>query len=439
MATTVSLPELGENIDSGTVTSILVNVGDSVDMDTPLLELETDKAVVEVPSPASGVVASISITEGATLEVGGAILVLDGAGTTPVATATTETKPEPTPELEPTPEPEPTPEYKPEPETISVPKAPAPAPKTAPVVASSGAVRAAPSVRKLAREIGVDISVVVPSDSKKGITAADVKAHAKGGATVAAPAAGGSITAGSAPLSNFEKWGGVKREAMSKIRQVTVQSMTRSWTTIPHVTQNDLADITEMEKFRKAHGKAVQAAGGKLTATGILVKVLCEALKRFPQFNSSIDVATSEIIFKEYYNIGIAVDTEHGLMVPNIKDVDKKGLTEISVEMSAMSERARTRKIGLAELQGTCMTITNLGGIGGTSFTPIVNSPEVAILGVSRSRMEPVYIDGEFKARNMMPISLSYDHRVIDGADAARFTRWICQTLENPMTLLLDA
>lgn len=434
MATTISLPELGENIDSGTVTSILVKVGDSVEVDTPLLELETDKAVVEVPSSAAGVVASISVAEGATLQVGGAILELDGVSAAPVAASTPEPEPEPTPE--PVAEPKPTPEPE---EVVNVPKAATPAPKEVSVPKSSGPVRAAPSVRKLAREIGVDISVVVASDSKKGITAADVKAHSKNGAPAVTTSGSAAVPVGSTPLPNFGKWGGVKREPMSKIRQVTVQSMTRSWTTIPHVTQNDLADITEMEKFRKAHGKAVQAAGGKLTATGILVKVLCEALKRFPQFNSSIDVATSEIILKEYYNIGIAVDTEHGLMVPNIKDVDKKGLTQISVEMSAMSERARTRKIGLDELQGTCMTITNLGGIGGTSFTPIVNSPEVAILGVSRSRMEPVYIDGEFEARNMMPISLSYDHRVIDGADAARFTRWICQTLENPMTLLMDA
>ena len=181
------------------------------------------------------------------------------------------------------------------------------------------------------------------------------------------------------------------------------------------------------------------AAGGKLTATTILVKILCEALKHFPQFNASIDTETSEIIYKEYFNIGIAVDTESGLMVPNIKNVDQKGLTAIAVEMTQMSERARTRKIKLDELQGTCMTITNLGGIGGTSFTPIVNAPEVAILGVSRSRVESVYIDGEFVPRTMMPISLSYDHRVIDGADAARFTRWICETLEHPMVLMLDS
>jgi len=226
---------------------------------------------------------------------------------------------------------------------------------------------------------------------------------------------------------------------MSNIRRVTMESMTRSWTTVPHVTQNDSADVTEMEKFRKAYGGPAKAAGGKLTATAILVKVLSEGLKRFPEFNSSIDPASAEIIYKEYYNIGIAVDTEHGLMVPSIKNVDQKGLVDIAVELTEISERARTRKIGLDELQGSCMTITNLGGIGGTSFTPIVNAPEVAILGVSRSRVEPVYIDGEFVPRTMMPLSLSYDHRIIDGANAARFTRWMCEALESPMILLMDA
>ena len=447
MATNVTLPELGENVNSGTVTSVLVKVGDTIAVDDPLLELETDKAVVEVPSSKAGVVTAISVEEGATLQVGGVILTLDAtessaapkpAAKAEVAKVTPPPAPKPTPveaeETVETPVPEPT--------------TPPAKPTAAPVQASEptkskGPVRAAPSVRKLAREIGVEISDVPASKPDKGISIADVKAYAKSRLqenSVPEPSVSSPTptSAQAVPLPNFEKWGTVSREDMSTIRKVTVQSMTRSWTTIPHVTQNDLADVTEMEKFRKRHGKAVQDAGGKLTATAILVKVLCEALKQFPQFNSSIDTDTSQIVLKQYYNIGIAVDTEHGLMVPNIKNVDQKGLTQIAVEMSQMSERARSRKIGLNELQGTCMTITNLGGIGGTSFTPIVNAPEVAILGVSRSRVEPVYTDGTFVPRTMMPLSLSYDHRVIDGAEAARFTRWVCEALEYPMGLSLE-
>jgi pyruvate dehydrogenase E2 component (dihydrolipoamide acetyltransferase) len=292
-------------------------------------------------------------------------------------------------------------------------------------------------VRKLAREIGVDIGQVNPSAAGKAITAADVKAHAKNILTSggSAPMAGGIAAV---PLPDFARFGDIRREAMSNVRKVTMESMTRSWTTIPHVTQQDKADITELEKFRKSFGGPVQQAGGKLTATAILVKVLAEALKKFPQFNVSLDAPNAEIIYKDYYNIGVAVDTEHGLMVPVIKDVDQKSITEIALDLTDISQKARSRKLSLDDFQGSCMTITNLGGIGGTSFTPIVNSPEVAILGVSRSTMEPVYIDGEFVPRNMMPLSLSYDHRAIDGADGARFTRWICTALEHPMSILLN-
>ncbi|MFP6581185.1 MAG: 2-oxo acid dehydrogenase subunit E2 [Candidatus Hydrogenedentota bacterium] len=444
MATTFSLPELGENIDSGTVTAVLVKVGDTVAVDDPVVELETDKAVVEVPCAIAGIVTEIQVEEGATLSVGQGIIVLDADGSAP---AKSKSEPEPAAKPEKTPAPipppvvasapEPKPESKPEPAPEPVPY---PEPATAPAAKQTGPVRAAPSVRKLAREIGVAIGDVTATDPDRGISAADVKAHAKKGASRRAtptPAASASAP-GAAPLPNFERWGAVRRESMSTIRRITMESMTRSWTTVPHVTQNDKADVTELEKFRKAYGGPAQAAGGKLTLTSILVKVLSEALKRFPQFNCSIDPASAEIIYKEFFNIGIAVDTEHGLMVPSIKNVDKKGLVDIAVELTQISERARTRKIGLDELQGSCMTITNLGGIGGTSFTPIINAPEVAILGVSRSRVEPVFIDGEFVPRTLMPLSLSYDHRIIDGADAARFTRWVCEALESPMNLMMD-
>jgi pyruvate dehydrogenase E2 component (dihydrolipoamide acetyltransferase) len=225
---------------------------------------------------------------------------------------------------------------------------------------------------------------------------------------------------------------------MSKIRTITAEHLSYAWNSVPHVSQFDKADITDFEKFRKLNGAIVEKAGGKLTVTSILLKVIAFGLKKFPQFNSSIDMAKKEIIYKTYFNIGVAVDTDHGLIVPVIKNVDRKNLTEISVELNNLAEKARIRKISLDEMQGGCFTITNLGGIGGTYFSPIVNAPEVAILGVSRGAYEPVYSDGVFKPRNMLPLSLSYDHRIIDGADGARFLRWVCEALQDPFKLFVD-
>ncbi len=456
MSTTFTLPELGENIESGTIISVLVSVGDAVEKDQPVIELETDKAVVEVPCPEAGTVEEIRAKEGETLRVGEVILVLNGTSAdapapkieveeTPAveaAAATVAAEASVTPPVE-----EATPE---EPESASKAideseetLAPDPAPEVtpAPTTKKPGTVRAAPSIRRLAREIGVDIYEVHPATPGGTITADDVKAYARAGRDTAKQETAGIApkrATDGLPLPNFEKWGDVTREKMTNVRRLIAENMTRSWNTIPHVTHNDQADITELEKFRKQYGARVQAAGGKLTATAILVKVLAEGLKRFPQFNASVDTANSEIVYKQFYTIGVAVDTEWGLLVPNIKNVDRKSLVDIAVELTGLSERARTRKTKLDELQGTCITITNLGGIGGLNFSPIVNLPEVAILGVSRSKVEPVYIDGEFVPRMMMPLSLSYDHRVIDGADAARFTRWLCEALEQPMLLFLE-
>ena len=456
MSTTFTLPELGENIESGTIISVLVSVGDAVEKDQPVIELETDKAVVEVPCPEAGTVEEIRAKEGETLRIGEVILVLNGTSAdapapkieveeTPAveaAAATVAAEAVAAPPVE-----EATPE---EPESASKAideseetLAPDPAPEVAPAPTTKkpGTVRAAPSIRRLAREIGVDIYEVQPATPGGTITADDVKAYARAGRDTAKQETAGIApkrATDGLPLPNFEKWGDVTREKMTNVRRLIAENMTRSWNTIPHVTHNDQADITELEKFRKQYGARVQAAGGKLTATAILVKVLAEGLKRFPQFNASVDTANSEIVYKQFYTIGVAVDTEWGLLVPNIKNVDRKSLVDIAVELTGLSERARTRKTKLDELQGTCITITNLGGIGGLNFSPIVNLPEVAILGVSRSKVEPVYIDGEFVPRMMMPLSLSYDHRVIDGADAARFTRWLCEALEQPMLLFLE-
>ena len=464
MATNFTLPELGENVDSGTVTAVLVAKGDTVRKDQTVVQLETDKAVVDIPSPQEGVVSEVRAKVGDTLKVGDIIIVLDKDGEAPPKA--TEQKSRPVEQTTPdTAKVAPKPEEKapqqigrpaePEPKKQEpVAKVSQPEPERQKVVEErqaprdteppgeshpSASVRAAPSVRKLAREIGVDVGAVPTSSPGAAVTADDVKAYARtlrqGGSAVASTP---TKSAGSVALPNFERWGGVTREKMSTVRRLTAESMSRSWGSVPHVTQNDKADITELEKFRKDYAKAAEREGGKLTVTAILVRVVAEGLKKFPQFNASIDPATSEIVYKQYYNIGVAVDTEWGLLVPSIKDADRRGLFDIAAELADLSERARQRKTTLDELQGSCFTITNLGGIGGTSFSPIVNLPEVAILGVSRAQVEPVYIDGAFAPRTMMPISLSYDHRVIDGADAARFARWICAALEQPLTIFLE-
>ena len=298
------------------------------------------------------------------------------------------------------------------------------------------AAPAAPSVRRIAREIGIDIRQVPGSGPGGRISMDDVKSFAKQlneGRTITP-----GIPVQQETLPDFSKFGEIERKEMNKIRSTTAVHLSYAWASIPHVTQHDKADITELEKVRKAFSPNVEKEGGKLTVTAILLKVITSALKVFPKFNSSIDLNKKEIIYKKYYNVGIAVDTENGLIVPVLKNADKKNIKELAVELGNLAEKARNRKVSLDDLQGACITITNLGGIGGTSFTPIVNSPEVAILGVSRGSYEPVYNEGEFKPRLMLPLSLSYDHRIIDGADAARFLRWVCEALEQPMKLLVE-
>ncbi len=473
MATTFTLPELGENVNAGTVTAVLVKPGDTVTKDQTVIQLETDKAVVDVPSPQAGVVSEVRAKEGATLNVGDVILVLDGAGAeapakpaakeekavpaakpvekpaqAPAAAVAPAVAPAPAPKAAApasTPPPAPAPAAPTPAPQAEVPTAPVEEPESEPasqaVPANTGTVRAAPSVRKLAREIGIDVNAVPPSNPGAAITAEDVKAYARTIRTGSAPQAQHAApppSGGAHGLPNFEKWGPVTREKMTTIRRLTAEGMSRSWGSVPHVTQHDKADITEIEKFRKDYSKLAEKAGGKLTVTAILVRLLAEGLKKFPQFNTSLDPASGEIIYKQYYNIGVAVDTEWGLLVPNIKNADRKSLVQIAAELASLSDRARQRKTSLDELQGSCITITNLGGIGGHAFTPIVNLPEVAIVGLSRASVEPVWIDGAFVPRTMMPVSLSYDHRVIDGADAARFARWLCAAIEQPMTMFVE-
>jgi pyruvate dehydrogenase E2 component (dihydrolipoamide acetyltransferase) len=291
-------------------------------------------------------------------------------------------------------------------------------------------------VRRLARELGVEIGRVTGTGADGRISVEDVQAHVRaaltsGGAGVATPS-----------LPDFSKWGQIERKPMSNIRRKTAEHLSMAWQTIPHVTQHDKADITELEALRKHYGPQTEKAGGKMTMTAIAMKILAGALQRFPQFNASIDMARQEIIYKKAIHLGVAADTPRGLLVPVIRDVDRKGIIALAVELTKASERARAGKLSLDEMQGAGMTITNLGGIGGTFFTPIVNWPEVAILGISRGAMEPVWQDADddepgFEARLMLPLSLSYDHRVIDGADAARFLRWVAEAFEQPFVLSL--
>jgi pyruvate dehydrogenase E2 component (dihydrolipoamide acetyltransferase) len=304
------------------------------------------------------------------------------------------------------------------------------------------AAPAAPSVRRMARELGVDIRNVTGSGDGGRISVEDLQAHVKGvmsGSTQQASPA--SLTAGggivSPPLPDFSKWGEVERKPMSNIRRKTAEHLGHAWHVIPHVTQHDKADITDLEALRKQYSPQAEKLGGKMTMTAIALKIVAGGLKKFPQFNASIDQARNEIVYKKSIHIGVAVDTERGLLVPVIRDVDRKGILELSAELGKVSEKARAGKLSLDEMSGGGITITNLGGIGGTSFTPIVNWPEVAILGISRGSVEPVWDGEEFDARMMLPLSLSYDHRVIDGADAARFLRWVAEAFEQPFVMAL--
>jgi pyruvate dehydrogenase E2 component (dihydrolipoamide acetyltransferase) len=452
--TEFKIPELGENVASGDVTSILVKVGDTIAREQPVLELETDKATIEVPSSVEGVVKEIKVKKGDKVKVGAVVLTVDAPGGDAPAAKTEAPAAAPAPAPAPAATPEP-----PAPET----PAPAPAPaatgarvvpmpvRAVPEVAAPAApakvegergpaAPASPAVRRLAREIGVDINIVAGSGPGGRITQEDVKEHARrilsSVGSAGAAAGGGSVRAARA-LPDFQKWGEVDRQPWSNIRRATAEHLSYAWTTIPHVTQFDKADVGELEALRKQFKEKVAKAGGNLTVTAMLVRVLATAVRKFPQFNASIDPERGEIVYKKYVNVGVAVDTDRGLLVPVIREADTKNIMEIAVELNKLAERARDKKLALDEMSGGGITISNLGGIGGTYFTPIVNWPEVAILGVSRGTTEPVWKDGHWEPRQMLPLSLSYDHRVIDGADAMRFLRWVVEAIEQPFLLSL--
>ena len=425
-----ALPELGESIESGDVVQVLVTVGDQIAAEQSVLELETDKAVVEVPSPVSGSVTAIHVAPGDKAAVGQLIVTLetDGDGATatnnvpPASESPTEAEPEPPAPSAP----------------VEVPVAKVVSPPATPAQTARSGAPAAPSVRRLAREIGVDIHEVPGSGPGGRVSADDVKRYARrrqSQETVTAAAAAAPVAP---PLPDFGRWGAVERRPMSNVRRLTADQMSRTWATVPQVTQYDQADITELEQLRQKFAAKAVAAGGKLTITAIALKAVAAALRIFPQFNASVDMATHEIVYKQYYHVGVAVDTDRGLLVPVIRDVDSKNIIALAVELTELAERARNRKTSLEEMQGGTFTVTNLGGIGGTGFSPILNAPEVAILGMARSRIEPVHVDGQFVPRLMLPLSLSYDHRLIDGADGARFLRWVVEALSQPFLLSLE-
>jgi len=410
VATEFKLPDLGEGVEAGDVVSVLVAEGDTVEIDQSVVELETDKALVEVPSSVAGTITKIHISAGDRVPVGSLLIsVEEGEKSVPEE-----------PEAE-----APTPAPKEEPE----PRAPEPTPPRPP--ANGDPIPAAPSTRRLARELGVDLTQVAGSGPGGRISQDDIKAAVRDRQT------GGIAPTAPVELPDFSRWGNIERQPLSKVRQIIAKNMSQAWQQVAHVTQFDRADVTDLEAFRQRNKEKAEALGAKLTPTVLALKAIITALKTFPQFNASLDTGANEIILKHYYNLGIAVDTERGLLVPVIKDVDRKDILELALELGDISDRARTSKIGLDELQGGTFTVTNLGSLGVGEFTPIVNHPEVAILGFGRAREEATVREGRIEPRLIMPLALSYDHRVIDGADGARFMRKIVDALENPELMLM--
>ena len=443
---TITLPDVGDFKDIEII-EILVAVGDQVESEQSILVLESDKATMEIPSPYSGTIEAIKVSVGDRINEGDAIASISSSSEAeaPVAAA-----PEPPAAAAPTaaaapavaeaPAAAPAAASEPAPKTEITPgKTLKPHPGAAADGASSSGttIHASPSIRRYARELGVNLEQVIGSGPKGRIVKADVKAFVKSSMTAGSGGGGGGIAVSSAPEIDHSKFGEIETVALGRIKKISGAHLHRSWVTVPHVTQFDEADITELEAFRKSLAKEAEKKSLRLTPLVFLMKAVVSALQEYPDFNASLDAAGENLIMKKYFHIGIAVDTPKGLVVPVVRDVDQKGLFELAAELGEISLRARDGKLSPGEMQGGCFTISSLGGIGGTYFTPIINAPEVAILGVSRSRMQPVYIDGEFEPRLILPLGLSYDHRVIDGAQAARFTNFLSQVISDIRRVLL--
>jgi len=420
----INLPDLGEGVDSVDVVAVLVSVGDRIEEEQSLIEVETEKASVEVPSSTAGTVTEIHVEGGDVLSENAPIVTLEAAEAEANA-ASGEVVPEPVPE----------PAKRPEAAPVVESAPPTPPPPSATPHDGMKSIPAAPTVRRFAREVGVDISTVSGTGPGGRISIDDVKAETT---RLLTDAGAGPGSAAAVALPDLERFGPVHREPMTKIRKLTAENLSRAWVTVPQVTNHEIADITDLEEFRNAFKERVEAAGGNLTMTALLVKIVATALKEYPVLNAAVDMARQEIVFRYSINIGVAVDTDRGLLVPVIRGADGKNLTGIAVELDDLANRARSKKLKPDEMQGGTFSISNLGGIGGTGFSPIVNWPEVAILGVSRGRIQPQWHEGAFRPRLIMPLSLSYDHRLVDGADAARFLARLKDALEQPMLLALD-
>jgi len=427
MSRAFKLPDLGEGIHEGEILAVAVDVGQEVKEGDIILEVETDKAAVEIPSPYTGTVEEIFVKPGDIVNVGDVMMTFSGgleAGDVEAEMPGTEKAP---PAAEPSP----------------------PIPSSA--AAKTGPVPASPATRRLARELGVDLHQVAPSGPAGLVTADDVRNFANTGrATPAAPAAPAAAAGEDSPaavsppeLPDFARWGSVERVPFRSIRRATARQMSLAWSQIPHVNSQDVVDVTKLEAFRQKHKTEIERIGGKLTLTVFAIKAIATALKTYPNFNATLDTASSEIIIKHYYNIGVAVNTDSGLIVPVVRDVDRKSIRELAVELNDLVRRTRARKTSVEELQGGTFTITNAGAMGGGFFAPIINYPEVAILGVGQARMQPVVREkdkGNFVIvpRLMMPVVLCIDHRVLDGADAVRFLKVLVDTLEDPDELLIS-
>lgn len=455
----IKLPELGENIEGGDVINVFIKEGDNIQKNDIIVEIETDKATIEVPSTQTGIAKEIKVKIGDNVKIGQIIAVVETQKTTEkaatkendlsidtqsqqkqhqvnkvsskaanandivskqsIGNVIVESRPDTDEDKQ---------------ENIALDSST----KISMGLVSTQLVPASPMVRRFSREIGIDITQVKGTGKNQRISIEDVKNYSKQ-LNSKPNFQGNTRPAITAELPDFSVWGMIERKVSNKIKQATAVQMSRAWQIIPHVTQNDEIDITELEQIRKKNKVAVEKKGIKLSMTSILIKACYFALKKFPQFNASYDIESKEVIYKKYYNIGIAVDTINGLMVPVIRAVEQKNVYELATELSEVSIKARERKIMPSDLQGGNFTISNLGGIGGTTFTPIINWPEVAILGVARGTLKPCYVGKELSARLIMPVSLSYDHRVIDGAEAARFLRYLASILEDPFFVLLEA
>jgi pyruvate dehydrogenase E2 component (dihydrolipoamide acetyltransferase) len=417
----LKLPHLGEGADSGTVVNLFVKEGDQLVKDQAILELENEKAVATIPSTSAGTVTKLFVKAGDKISVGQRILSLgeSGAGTASAPSAKVEAAPR-AEDLEPQPE---------------KPQVRQPEPAGESFVAKPGSPpAAAPSIRKLARDLAIDLTKVRGSARGGRIVLEDLRAYIQRLQRLAAEprtAAAISATKPAVEQIDFSKWGPITKKPLSPLRQVIARRMHENWNAVPHVTQFDEADITALNELRKKYGPVYEKQGTRLTVTSFVLKIVAELLKKHPVFNSSLDEASQELVLKEYYHIGVAVDTDAGLIVPVIRDADKKSLLDLSKDLEELAKKARERKVSAEELKGGTFTISNQGGIGGAHFTPIVNRPEVAILGLGRGGLKPVVREGRVEPRLLVPIGLSYDHRVIDGGLAARFTVDLVQAFEN--------